>query len=488
METVLETVFVLFYGVTLTLLCFFGCHRAFMVYLYYRHRNNNPKLPENNAYWPLVTIQLPMYNEKLVADRLIRAVAKIRYPAGKLEIQVLDDSKDETVQIARRVVMELRAQGMDISYIHRKKNTGYKAGALENGSKLAKGELIAIFDADFIPTADFLEKTVPHFANPKVGMVQVRWDHINPHQSLLTRIQAMLLDGHFVMESAARSRAGRFFNFNGTAGFWHHDTLTEDLDLSYRAQMRGWKFIFLQDYTVPAELPIEMNAFKSQQFRWSKGSTQTAKKILPMLWRSDMPFRVKLEGLFHLGGHISYPLLLLLCLLLPFSVWFWRDDPFKGWSISIYHIFFLGTFSVALFYTTAGLEGKRGLLNYFIMLFPLMSLGAGMTVNNSRAVIEGIKGKDSPFVRTPKYLADGSTNKEGYSAQRDPYSWAELAMGLHLTAGVFLALQYQIYPALPFMMMFQCGFLYVSLSSLAQEHESRKLAEEMASEPTGQTI
>jgi len=499
MDTIEETIFVLLYSGTLILLCLFGLHRAFMIYLYYRHRKNTPKLPENITYWPIVTVQLPMYNEKLVAERLIRAAAAMRYPQGRMEIQVLDDSTDETVHLVKRIVSQLRSQGVDINYVHRSNRHGYKAGALDEGLKYARGEVVALFDADFIPPADFLEKTVPHFSDPKVGMVQVRWEHINPNDSVLTRIQAMLLDGHFVLESGARSRAGRFFNFNGTAGLWRkscienaggwqHDTLTEDLDLSYRAQMKGWKFVYVQDVSVPAELPIEINAFKTQQFRWSKGSVQTAQKVLPALLRSDLPLRVKIEGLFHMGGHVSYILLLLLCLLMPFSVWFWRDDPFKGMSFSIYHIFLFGTFAVGMFYSIAGMEANRSLFVQLLMLFPLMSIGAGMTVNNSRAVVEGIKNNPSEFVRTPKYQAGSGQRPEGYHAPHDPYTWAELAMGLHLTVGVFMSLQYEMYTALPFMILFQVGFLYVSVLSLAQEYAARKATSAEAPEAHQQAV
>jgi hypothetical protein len=359
---------------------------------------------------------------------------------------------------------------------------------------------VALFDADFVPEPDFLEKTVPYFHDPKVGMVQARWEHLNPDISLLTRLQAMLLDGHFFLESGARSRAKRFFNFNGTAGLWrkrciddaggwHHDTLTEDLDLSYRAQVKGWKFIFLQDVAVPAELPIEMNAFKTQQFRWSKGSVQTARKLLPMLIRANIPWKQKLEGICHMGGHFSYPMLLLLCLLMPFSVWFWRDDPFMGWRMSVYHVFLLGTLSVGMFYSIASMEAGRPLSTQLLMLLPLMGMGAGMTVNNSRAVLDGLKNKPSEFVRTPKYYGGSAgTRQEGYHAPKDPYTWAELAMGLHLTTGVFVALQYELYPALPFMILFAAGFLYVSLVSLAQEHVVRKSVSDVETEPTRQAV
>ena len=273
-------------------------------------------------------MQLPLFNEMYVAARLLDAIALLEYPRDKLEIQVLDDSTDETQAICRAKVEELANQGLDIQYIHRTDRTGFKAGALEHGLKTARGEFVMVFDADFLPPVDFIERTVHFFTNAKVGMVQVRWDHVNRDYSRLTELQAMMLDGHFVIEHTARHRSGRFFNFNGTAGIWRreaiadaggwsHDTLTEDMDLSYRAQLRGWEFIYLKDVVSPAELPVEMNAFKSQQFRWAKGSIQVAKKLLPTIWRSkDVPFNVKLEAFFHLTNNFAYPLLLLLSILL----------------------------------------------------------------------------------------------------------------------------------------------------------------------------
>lgn len=494
MAGIAEWFFIILYGSVLGILCFFGLHRLYMVVLYYLYSKNVPKPPEDPDYRPMVTVQLPMYNEKTVAERVIRAVANMRYPREKLEIQVLDDSTDETVHIAQKVVEELREKGIDIHYIHRSDRSGYKAGALNHGLKTAKGEVIAIFDADFIPPVDFLEKTAPYFKDPKIGVVQARWEHINENFSLLTKVQAMLLNGHFFLESGARSRSGRFFNFNGTAGLWRrraiddsggwaYDTLTEDLELSYRAQMRGWKFIFLQDIAVPSELPIEMNAFKAQQFRWSKGAIQTGRKILPKLFKSNMPWHIKLEGFFHMYGHVSYILLLLLCLLMPFSAWIYRDDPLRYFHLSVYHIFLLGTISVGLFYSLSGVEAGRGLGSQLLMLFPLMALGAGMTVNNSIAVLEGLSGKPSEFVRTPKYSADGTSVKREYSAKRTRSSWAELAMGLHLTTGTYIAFQYELYPALPFMILFQVGFLYVALHSFMEEHfalKSTAVTEEFA--------
>ncbi|MDO8793189.1 MAG: glycosyltransferase family 2 protein, partial [Vicinamibacterales bacterium] len=304
-----ETLILAIYFFVLVILAVYGWHRYYLVYLYMKNKDRQPVPAGPMETLPRVTVQLPIYNEMYVADRLIDAVCRIDYPRDLLEIQVLDDSTDETTAVAQQAVRRNADIGINIVYLHRSDRTGYKAGALEAGLQVASGEYVAIFDADFIPTVDFLQRTVPFFVDPKIAMVQARWGHINQDYSLLTKIQSILLDGHFVLEHGARNRAGHFFNFNGTAGIWRrtaiadaggwqHDTLTEDLDLSYRAQVRGWKFIFLQDLVAPAEVPVEMNSFKSQQHRWAKGSIQTCRKLLPKILRSNLPIGVKAEAFF----------------------------------------------------------------------------------------------------------------------------------------------------------------------------------------------
>ena len=325
--TLTETLTLGTYFFVLIILAIYGWHRYYLVYLYMSNRDKEPKATTPLDPMPVVTIQLPLYNEMYVADRLIEAVCAIEYPAGLLEIQVLDDSTDETCSIAELAVRRFAAQGHDIKYIHRTNRTGYKAGALEEGLKVARGEFVGIFDADFIPTSDFLVKLMPHFVDAKVGMVQARWGHINQDYSLLTKIQSILLDGHFVLEHGGRNRSGCFFNFNGTAGVWRrvaiddaggwqHDTLTEDLDLSYRAQLRGWRFVFVSSLVAPAEVPVEMNSFKSQQHRWAKGSIQTCRKLLPQILRADVPLGVKAEAFFHLTANFNYPLMCVLSILI----------------------------------------------------------------------------------------------------------------------------------------------------------------------------
>ena len=366
------------YFFVLVILAVYGWHRYFLVYLYMKNKDKVPVPSTPLERLPVVTIQLPIYNEMYVADRLIDAVCLIDYPRELLEIQVLDDSTDETTSVAERAVRRNAAQGIDITCIHRTDRTGYKAGALEAGLKAAKGQFIAIFDADFIPTADFLRRTIEFFGDSKIAMVQARWGHINHDYSLLTKVQSILLDAHFVLEHGGRNRSGLFFNFNGTAGIWRreaisdaggwqHDTLTEDLDLSYRAQLRGWKFVFVPGLIAPAEVPVEMNAFKSQQHRWAKGSIQTCRKLLPRILRSKhLPIQVKTEAFFHLTNTIVYPLMVVLTLLM-YPTFFNVYGPFKYYPkaqwlfgaslfISIYYQFgrmsapFLAIFAGGYFY------------------------------------------------------------------------------------------------------------------------------------------
>src|SRR5690606_27239054 len=306
------------YFLSLTILFIFGCHGFIMIY-YHRKYKSVKHIPKDKVSTDaVVTIQLPLYNEMYVAERLINAVCEIDYPKDKMQIQVLDDSTDETTELVHNVVEEKKRLGFDITHLRRGSRKGFKAGALKEGMKTAKGEYIAIFDADFIPHKDFLKKTLAFFTDNKIGMVQTRWEHLNGDYSMLTKAQALALDGHFVIEQTVRNKAGFFINFNGTggvwkkaciedAGNWHDDTLTEDLDLSYRAQLNGWRFVFLKDFTSPAELPSEINALKVQQWRWTKAAVERAKKILPLVWKSNIPLRVKLQSTFHLTNNIIFP-------------------------------------------------------------------------------------------------------------------------------------------------------------------------------------
>jgi len=483
--TPFETAILASYFFILAILAVYGWHRYYMVYLYMRYRDNLPSsnLPALDPL-PKVTIQLPIYNEMYVVDRLVEAVCRIDYPKHLMEIQVLDDSTDETTDVAELAVRRWAAQGFDIKYLHRTDRTGFKAGALDEGLKVAAGEYVAIFDADFVPPADFLRETLPQFANPRVGMVQARWGHINRDYSLLTRIQAILLDGHFVLEHGSRNRAGCFFNFNGTAGIWRrqaiaagggwqHDTLTEDLDLSYRAQLAGWQFVFLQDLVSPAEVPVEMNAFKSQQHRWAKGSIQTCLKLLPRILAQPLPLRVKAEAFFHLTANFNYLLMILLSILM-FPAMYVRYN--MGWYEMLLidvPFFFAATFSVANFYVVCQKQlfpgGWKSSLRYMPFL---MSIGIGLAVNNARAVLEALMGRQTEFARTPKYgierMGDEWVGKK-YQQTQLVQPAIEVLLGLYFTGTVFYALSNQIYGSLPFLILFQVGFLYTGVLSMVQQ-------------------
>ena len=482
--TPVETLTLAAYFFVLIVLAVYGWHRYYLVWLYMRHRSNQPKAGPALQPIPVVTIQLPLYNELYVADRLIAAVCAIEYPRELLEIQVLDDSADETRSVAELAVRRFAAQGIDIKYFHRTNRRGYKAGALEEGMRVARGEFIAIFDADFIPTRDFLSRLMPYFADPSVGMVQARWGHINQDSSLLTKIQSILLDGHFVLEHGGRNRSGRFFNFNGTAGIWRrvaiddaggwqHDTLTEDLDLSYRAQLRGWRFVFVSEVIAPAEVPVEMNGFKSQQHRWAKGSIQTCRKLLPAILRSNLPFGIKAEAFFHLTANFNYILMCLLSILMfPAMVIRYNMGWYEMLLIDI-PLFFAATFSFCNFYTVCQREIHKDWRARIKYVPFLMSVGIGLSINNTRAVVEALFRKDSEFARTPKYRIEADVDEwvgKKYRQSVAIQPLIELLLGLYFTWTVFYALANQIYGTLPFLVLFQVGFLYTGLLSIVQQY------------------
>jgi cellulose synthase/poly-beta-1,6-N-acetylglucosamine synthase-like glycosyltransferase len=482
--TLAETLTLATYFFVLIILAIYGWHRYYLVYLYMRYRDKEPRPGAALDPLPVVTIQLPLYNELYVADRLIEAVCKIEYPRDLLEVQVLDDSTDETRSVAEMSVRRLAAQGVDIKYYHRTDRKGYKAGALEAGLKVARGELIGIFDADFIPPQDFLQRLLPHFSEPRVGMVQARWGHINRDYSLLTKIQAILLDGHFVLEHGGRNRGGRFFNFNGTAGVWRrtaieeaggwqHDTLTEDLDLSYRAQLRGWRFVFVSDLIAPAEVPVEMNAFKSQQHRWAKGSIQTCRKLLPRILQSNLPLGIKIEAFFHLTANFNYPLMCILSMLMfPSMVIRYNMGWYEMLLIDV-PLFFAATFSFCNFYIVCQREIHKDWLARLRYVPFLMSVGIGLSINNTRAVLEALFNTPTEFARTPKYRIEGDADEwmgKKYRQSVAIQPLVELALGLYFTATVFYALANQIYGTLPFLVLFQVGFLYTGLMSVVQQY------------------
>lgn len=486
------------YFVILLILSVFGFHRYYTVYVYRKFKDKIavPKSLFNTL--PKVTIQLPIFNERYVVTRLVDAVAKIRYPRELLEIQVLDDSTDDTVVIARKKCAEVKATGINIKYIHRTDRTGFKAGALDNGQKVAEGEFIAVFDADFLPSEDFLEKTINFFTDEKIGMVQTRWDHINRNYSILTESQSILLDGHFMIEHTARCRSGKFFNFNGTAGIWRkstiadaggwqHDTLTEDLDLSYRAQLAGWQFIYLPNVTVPAELPIEMSSFKSQQFRWAKGSIQVFLKLFKKILASNtINWRVKLEAFFHLGANFSYVLMAVLAILMPINIMLRYRQGWQEIFMFDLPIFILATASIVFFYfysevmvinETLSVNHRSKISPLYYLPFTI-SIGIGLTVNNCRAVFEALFKKETPFIRTPKYNVGGvgDNKKEGaikdimanvYRIRKiDWVSIVELFFAIYFTYAVYFAFYSKLYGSIPFLMLFQVGFLYTSFLSI----------------------
>jgi hypothetical protein len=464
------------YFVTLGLLALFGLHRLYLVWLLWRRRAAT--VPAAWDETPHVTVQLPIYNELYVVERLIAAVAALRWPRARLEIQVLDDSDDATAERAARAVASYRAAGLDIHHVRRGTREGWKAGALAEGLRRARGEVVAIFDADFVPPPDFLVRTVPHLAAPGVGMVQARWGHTNRAWSWLTRAQATMLDAHFLVEHAARHRAGRFFNFNGTAGVfrrrcledaggWQHDTLTEDLDLSYRAQLAGWRFVFLPDCIVPAELPVEVDALRAQQRRWALGSMQTAVKLLPRLMKAPLPAAVKLEAAAHLGGNLAWLLLAALSMLIVPSLAV-RARHEAAWWMADLPLLLCGTATLALFFAAAAVRSESGRRLRALADIPAaMAVGIGLSLTNGLAVLEGLCARRAEFVRTPKYDIGAAGKAEGwlgraYAGPRSGMALAEAAFAAYFALGAVLAAARGWYGALPFLLLFAGGFGYVA--------------------------
>src|SRR5258707_10577396 len=480
-----DTTLLIPYFVVMIILAFYGMHRYQLVYLYYKHRDRAVTDPPSRfAELPHITVQLPIFNEQYVIDRLIDACCHLDYPSDRLEIQVLDDSTDETQQVANGLVERYRALGHNIVYLHRTDRYGYKAGALDAGLKQASGDLIAIFDADFVPPPAWLMQVVHHFAEAPIGMVQTRWTHLNRDYSFLTQVEAILLDGHFVLEHGGRSRSGVFFNFNGTAGMWRraaiqeaggwqHDTLTEDTDLSYRAQLKGWQFRYLQDVVCPAELPIEMTAFKTQQARWAKGLIQTGKKILPQVFKSKAPFRVKVEAFYHLSANLSYPLMIVLSTLLMTAMFIRSWQGLLQMLLIDFPLFIASTMSVSTFYLVSQKElyPKSWYMSIVYIPFVMALGGVGLTITNTKAVLEALFGVKSAFARTPKY----SVKKKGERSQAKIYRkrlgivpWIELAIGCYFAWTVYYAITTENFFTVPFLVLFVFGYWYTGLLSLLQ--------------------
>jgi len=482
-----DWIIVILYFTILTLLAILGIYRVRMVYQFwrYRHVKPQPKRRFAESELPRITVQLPLFNEMYVAERLLESVTRLDYPQRLLEIQVLDDSTDETVKIAKAAVEKHKRQGFDIQYVHRADRIGFKAGALENGMGTAKGQLIAIFDADFLPKPDCLRQMVDFFTDELIGMVQMRWSHINANYSLLTRIQEVLLDGHFVVEQASRNRTGAFFNFNGTAGMWRreaiewsggwqHDTLTEDTDLSFRAQLMGWKFVYLLDEDAPAELPVEMNAFKTQQRRWAKGLVQVGLKLMPRLWKHpQLTFQQKVELFFRLFGNCAAMLMIVLSILhIPVLIVRFNQGLFQMLLLDAPLMIF-ATFSVVSFYGTA-IHYRYPNEKRRLWLIPLaMAVGIGLVFSNTRAVLEALFGVQSGFVRTPKYNVENRkdnwlTAAMKYRRKRGLLPYVELAFALYFAFAVYYAIRSNIYATIPFLLIFLLGYGYMAMMSLFQ--------------------
>ncbi|HEX2252948.1 MAG TPA: cellulose synthase family protein [Thermoanaerobaculia bacterium] len=488
----LATTVLALYYLVLGVLSLYGMHRMVLVVLYLRGRRRVAAAPAASptAALPRVTVQLPLYNEMYVAQRLIEAVCRLDYPRELLEVQVLDDSTDETTSVVADTVARLRGLGFAIEHLHRGERTGFKAGALAAGAERARGELIAVFDADFVPDPDFLRRAVPWFADPRIGMVQGRWEHLNRDYSLLTRVQAILLDGHFVVEHTARHASGCFFNFNGTAGVWRreviaaaggwqHDTLTEDLDLSYRAQLAGWRFVYLPELTVPSELPVDVNGFKSQQFRWAKGSIQTARKLLGRILAAPLPLRVKGEAFIHLTNNVSYVLMVALSLLLPAAMLIRRGQPVATLLAVDLPLFAAATASVVVFYVASQAGAGRRWWRDLVYVPALMAVGIGLSVSNARAVVSGWRHRGGTFERTPKYRIERRGEDwlgKRYRAGRSAAVLGEGLLTAYLAAAFLHAAWTGLWASLPFLYLFLQGYLFVFLLSVVPGRAGRSRA------------
>lgn len=482
-----------FYTAALLFLFLYGVMQVHLVYKYLQYKNSRVKEDcPPLTHFPMITVQLPVYNESLVVERLIDAVAKLDYPNDRLEIQVLDDSTDETTAIVAAKVAQYQQAGLQMAHLRRTNRTGFKAGALQEGLRTAKGEFIAIFDADFVPPAAFLRCTLPHFAHGHIGMVQTRWEHLNKNSSLLTHFQAFLLDAHFSIEQMGRNNAGYFINFSGTggvwrkacmvdAGGWHTDTLTEDFDLSYRAQLKGWKFKYLEEVSVPAELPPVISALKAQQYRWIKGNAETARKHVKFVMQSNIPVKTKVNAFFHLmvgavfvsvfvASFLSIPLLLLKPHVPQLGPWF------RYASLSLLSLLFLSVFHyVSTVHSGFDKQGAR----YFFKTFPLyLSFSMGISLNNALAVAEGWIGKKTAFERTPKFnVADGSSRKGMAAIQKKKNQLLpfEMLLVLYFLSGAGLAFYYQDFTMFPYHLMLAFGFGMMCYFSFREKHMLRQI-------------
>ena len=449
-------------------------HLTFLYVKSKKVKQVNPELPEK---LPFVTIQLPIFNELYVVERLLRKVAEMDYPLHLFEIQVLDDSTDETVELTATLVAEIKELGIDIQHIRREQRVGFKAGALEYGLKTAKGEFVAIFDADFLPEKDFLLKTIPHFEDSEIGLVQTRWEHLNKNFNLLTRLLSMALDAHFSIEQKGRNSNGDFMNFNGTAGVWRKtciadaggwsaDTLTEDLDLSYRAQLKGWKMKYLEDYTSPAEVPAFLSAIRSQQYRWNKGGAEVARKNVRTIFKSDFPFHVKVHAIFHLLNTGIFIFVFLSAIVSVPLLYFVASGDIANEIIKYSAVFFTGFVLLSSFYWVSLRQRNKSFLSTtvnFLFYFPIfLGLSMGLSLFNTIAVIEGYLGIRSPFVRTPKFNIVGTKNnvqQNQYMRSKIPFiALFEGLLAFYFAFALWFGWQNELYPFLPYHALLMLGF------------------------------
>ncbi len=487
-EQAVNEVILVAYIIALSFLVAFSFRAFWLYHLYRKHRGSwRTRTPEQVGEWPRVCVQLPMYNEYAVAERIIKAAAALDYPRDRLEIQVLDDSDDETVDLVREVVSEIAARGINIRHIRRGSREGYKAGALKYGMELSDAEFFAVFDADFVPPRDFLRKTVPHFQNPEIGAVQSRWVYMNDASSPFAMLQAVVLDGHFVVEQFVRNREGLFMIFNGTggvwrasairdAGGWESDTITEDADLSYRAQMAGYRILYLPDIVCPSELPMDVNALKTQQRRWTKGGVQTMRKILPRVMAARLPFKVKLEALFHLSGNLAYPAMLLLAILtFPVLLIKTFSDVYV-WYFTLAGFFIVGAFGFPLLYTTALRDVYPDWTRRAWFIPFMMSLAMGISLNNAVAAVEGLFRNGGVFARTPKW---GTGNVSLYRlAERRGQAICEIVLGIYMLATYIYCITTVQLILVPFVGLYAIGFLATGFQSYLSTRRAEAIVHE----------
>jgi cellulose synthase/poly-beta-1,6-N-acetylglucosamine synthase-like glycosyltransferase len=465
---------VILYGLVLSALFIYGLNLFYYSYLTLKHRAPDPE-PLPMDHHPRVTVQIPIYNERYVARRAIDAIAALDWPWDRLQIQVLDDSNDDTVEIISEAVQRHQKEGLDIHHLHRKNRIGYKAGALLEGMRHVTGEFVAIFDADFLPERDFLHRTLPYFNQRDVGFVQTRWGHLNEGYSFFTKLQALAIDGHFMVEQHARSRQGFFLNFNGTAGVWRvrsiedaggweFDTLTEDLDLSYRAQLAGWKGVYLRDTVTPGELPVTVSGFRRQQYRWARGSIETARKLLPRVLKSDLDLRLKVQSILHMTGYGIHALMFALALMYPLMAVLSQGRPFVVSLYGLAALFSLTALAPTTYFTLGQHELHRPIWRRLPSILFLSVLGSGMMINSLRGIVDAFSKREAVFERTPKYGSVGNRiagNLRTYQVKGNSQILLEVAMLLFNLNTCRLAWNYGLYPTLFYAGIFSTGFLYL---------------------------